>query len=88
MLKKSLKDIYNKKSYIFDDLGFNYFGPIDGHDYKELITYLELAKNQDKPVLLHVITKKGKGYKFAEEDKVGKWHGVGKFDIDTGEIIQ
>ena len=87
MLKKSLKDIYNKKSYIFDDLGFNYFGPIDGHDYKELITYLELAKNQDKPVLLHVITKKGKGYKFAEEDKVGKWHGVGKFDIATGEII-
>lgn len=88
LIKKSLKDIYNKKSYIFDDLGFNYFGPIDGHDYNELITYLELAKKQNKPVILHVITKKGKGYKPCEEDILGKWHGVGKFDKETGEVIK
>ena len=88
LIKKSLKDIYNKKSYIFDDLGFNYFGPIDGHDYNELITYLELAKRQNKSVLLHVITKKGKGYIPCEEDTLGKWHGIGRFNKETGEVFK
>lgn len=67
----------------FDSLGIKYYGPIDGHDTKELIETLRKAKHKKGPVLLHVITKKGKGYKFAEEQP-DKYHGVSKFDIKTG----
>lgn len=85
-LKESFKKIYMKEGYLFEELGLNYYGPINGHDFKELDKYLEMAKNETQPVLLHVITKKGKGYKYAEEDKVGLWHGVGPFDIETGKF--
>ncbi|MDY0138778.1 MAG: 1-deoxy-D-xylulose-5-phosphate synthase [Candidatus Izemoplasmatales bacterium] len=71
---------------IFDEFGFSYYGPIDGHDLKGLIKFLNLIKNKNRPVVLHVVTKKGKGYKFAEEDNLGKWHGVGPFNIETGEF--
>ncbi|MCC0708336.1 1-deoxy-D-xylulose-5-phosphate synthase [Clostridioides sp. ES-S-0190-01] len=67
----------------FDSLGIKYYGPIDGHNTKELIETLRKAKHKKGPVLLHVITKKGKGYKFAEEQP-DKYHGVSKFDIKTG----
>lgn len=67
----------------FDSLGIKYYGPIDGHNTKELIETLRKAKYKKGPVLLHVITKKGKGYKFAEEQP-DKYHGVSKFDIKTG----
>ncbi|RDY24839.1 1-deoxy-D-xylulose-5-phosphate synthase [Romboutsia maritimum] len=70
---------------LFDSLGIKYYGPIDGHNTKELIDILIKAKNKKGPVLLHVITKKGKGYKFAEE-KPDKYHGVSKFDIRTGVL--
>ena len=69
---------------IFDELGFSYYGPIDGHDVKTLIKFLEIAKNKNKPVVLHVVTSKGKGYEHAENDKDGSWHGVSPFDVETG----
>ena len=70
---------------MFEELGFTYMGPIDGHNIGELEECLEHAKNiKDKPVLLHVVTKKGKGYLHAENDPE-KFHGIGKFDEKTGE---
>ena len=84
LIKESIKKLYMKEGYLFEEFGLDYYGPINGHDYDEMITYLELAKKAKRPVLLHVITEKGKGYKYAEEDQEGKWHGVGPFDIETG----
>ncbi len=69
---------------LFDDLGFSYYGPINGHDFKELEKYLKIAKKINKPCVIHVLTEKGKGYKWSEGDKSGYWHGVGPFDIETG----
>ena len=69
---------------IYDDLGFSYYGPINGHNMKELIKYLEIAKKANKPCVIHVLTEKGKGYKFSEVDKTGTWHGVSPFDVETG----
>ncbi len=68
---------------LFESLGIKYYGPIDGHNIKELIEILNKAKKKKGPVLLHVITKKGKGYKYAEEHP-DKYHGVSKFDIKEG----
>jgi 1-deoxy-D-xylulose-5-phosphate synthase len=69
---------------IFDDLGFSYYGPINGHNMKELIKYLEIAKKANKPCVIHVLTVKGKGYKFSENEKTGTWHGVSPFNKETG----
>ena len=71
---------------IFEELGFKYFGPIDGHNLHDLLEILELAKSLEGPVLLHVVTKKGKGYRNAENDP-GKFHGVGPFDLNTGKAV-
>lgn len=70
---------------IFDDMGFIYMGPVDGHDLKSLIQCLENAKEEKKPVLIHAHTKKGKGYAPAESNP-SKFHGVPPFDKLTGEI--
>ncbi len=86
LIKESIKKIYMKEGYLFEEFGFNYYGPINGHDYDEMQLYLEMAKRESRPVLLHVITEKGKGYKYAEEDTDGKWHGIGKFDKETGTV--
>ena len=67
----------------FDSIGIKYYGPIDGHNTKELIEMLNKARTKKGPVLLHVITKKGKGYRHAE-DQPHKYHGVSKFDIKEG----
>jgi len=72
---------------IFDEFGFSYYGPIDGHDIKNLVKFLELIKNKNRPVVLHVVTKKGKGYLPAENDTSGTWHGVGPFNKETGEFL-
>ena len=74
------------KSNVFIDLGFEYLGPVDGHDLKELESALEYARDMQKPVLLHVQTTKGKGYEYAERDPA-RFHGVGKFDVQTGETV-
>ncbi len=68
---------------LFEDLGFNYLGPIDGHDIPLLIETLNSIKDANEPTLIHVVTKKGKGYKFSEEDPC-IYHGVGPFEADTG----
>ncbi|MCA6079471.1 MAG: 1-deoxy-D-xylulose-5-phosphate synthase [Endomicrobium sp.] len=72
---------------LFEEMGFTYIGPVQGHNINSLIVILENLKNMKTPVLLHVITKKGKGYAPAEEDPVN-FHGVGKFDVKTGKIEQ
>lgn len=72
---------------IFDELGFSYYGPIDGHDIKSLIKFLKIIKNKNKPVVLHVVTTKGKGYEPAENDPDGLWHGVKPFDVGTGMMV-
>ena len=71
-------------SVIFEELGLRYYGPIDGHDVPLLIATFEFLKGQDEPVLLHILTKKGKGYKPAL-DNPGKFHGLGQFEAETGE---
>jgi 1-deoxy-D-xylulose-5-phosphate synthase len=68
---------------LFEKLGFRYFGPLDGHDIPTLIKTLEHLKTLNGPILLHILTKKGKGYKFAEED-APRFHGIGAFDKVTG----
>ena len=70
---------------LFEELGFHHLGPIDGHDIQKLIQTLEVAKDIKGPKLLHIITKKGKGYKPAEEDPI-KYHAVGTFNPEQGVI--
>ena len=85
-LKTALKNkIYNKSTF-FEDIGFRYMGPIDGHNIKQLCQALEGAKFINGPVVLHVITTKGKGYDFAEK-MPSEFHGIAKFDIETGEPL-
>jgi 1-deoxy-D-xylulose-5-phosphate synthase len=69
--------------HLFEEIGFSYHGPIDGHDLRSLNEVLKNLKSKKGPILLHVITKKGKGYKIAEKDPI-KYHGVTPFDIATG----
>ncbi|MFC4388575.1 1-deoxy-D-xylulose-5-phosphate synthase [Gracilibacillus marinus] len=73
---------------LFEEFGFTYFGPVDGHDFKDLEENLQYASKTDGPVLIHVITQKGKGYQPAETDEKDKWHGVGPYKIDSGEKIK
>ncbi len=72
---------------LFEEMGFNYIGPVDGHNINSLIDVIGNIKNMHGPILLHVKTKKGKGYYFAENDPA-KFHGVGKFDIRNGKITK
>ncbi len=72
------------RSVMFEEFGFRYYGPIDGHDLPLLIKTFEFLKKQNEPVLLHIITEKGRGYKPALDDP-GKFHGLGKYNIETGE---
>ena len=75
-----------KTDNIFESLNFDYYGPIDGHSIDSLLTVFKKVKNKKGPKLIHVITKKGKGLKLAEEDQI-KYHSPGKFDNKTGVII-
>ncbi|HEY6125186.1 MAG TPA: 1-deoxy-D-xylulose-5-phosphate synthase [Steroidobacteraceae bacterium] len=72
---------------LFEEFGFNFIGPIDGHDIKALVTNLRNMRNLNGPQLLHVVTKKGKGYDPAEKDPI-KWHGPGPFDPVSGTIFK
>ncbi len=83
---KSLKDNTQNllsPGHLFEEIGFSYYGPIDGHDIPSLNKVLSNLKNKSGPILLHVITKKGKGYKIAEKDPI-KYHGVTPFNVKTG----
>ena len=83
----SIKKGENNSKNIFEDFNFKYFGPIDGHNISELLKAFEEINKYDGPKFLHVITKKGKGYKIAEEDQV-RFHAPGKFDIKTGDSLK
>lgn len=85
-IKKALKSTFYDIN-IFNSLGFQYFEKIDGHNIKELVKYLTYAKNCKESVFLHIMTTKGKGYQYAENDKTGRWHGVEPFDIETGDFF-
>ena len=71
---------------LFENMGFTYLGPVDGHDLPGLISLLTTAKGLGEPVVVHVVTKKGCGYRFAEEDPA-KFHGIGAFDPETGKKL-
>ncbi|MDN3449912.1 1-deoxy-D-xylulose-5-phosphate synthase [Planococcus sp. APC 3906] len=85
-VKDSLKYLVVSGMF-FEELGFTYLGPIDGHDLEELEENLKYAKKTKGPVLLHVITKKGKGFLPAENDVVGTWHGTGPYKMETGDLV-
>jgi len=72
---------------LFEELGLKYYGPVDGHNLGDLIELFEAAKLLDGPVLIHVLTKKGKGYLNAEKNP-GKFHGIAPFDPETGTVIE
>ena len=75
--------LYRKTPSMFDDLGLNYYGPVDGHNMEDLIKAFDGAKEIKGPVLIHVLTEKGKGYAPAEKNP-SDYHGVGPFDLETG----
>ncbi len=82
-IKRGIKQLIIPKMY-FEDIGFTYLGPVDGHDIEKLESILKLSKQIENPVLIHVLTKKGKGYKIAEENP-DKFHAIGAFDVETGK---
>jgi len=82
-LEEGLKNLL-VPGMLFEEIGFRYFGPIDGHDITQLVTTFRNLAGLGEPILVHVMTKKGKGYKHAEEDP-SSFHGTGPFDIETGK---
>ncbi|MBK7816891.1 MAG: 1-deoxy-D-xylulose-5-phosphate synthase [Sphingobacteriaceae bacterium] len=87
-IENAVKTSLLKQSNLFESLKFRYFGPIDGHDVQRLATVLADMKDIPGPKILHVLTKKGKGYKYAEEGNTTLWHAPGVFNKETGEIIK
>lgn len=83
--KDKVKYALISNGIIFEELGFTYLGPIDGHNIEDVIKTLQRGKNIDGPVLIHAITKKGKGYYNAEVNP-DKFHGIGPFDVNTGNL--
>lgn len=81
--KESIKQLVVREGMLFEDMNIVYLGPFDGHNVKQLIKAFSVAKQAKGPVLVHVITKKGKGYSFAEENPC-RFHGVDPFDVETG----
>ncbi len=81
--KRSIKQFIIPKMY-FEDIGFRYLGPVDGHNIEQLESLLKISKELDGPVLIHVLTKKGKGYEFAEQNP-DKFHATGPFNIEDGK---
>ena len=82
-VKRSIKQLIIPKMF-FEDIGFTYLGPVDGHNIEQLQNIMQLSKQVEAPVLIHVLTKKGKGYKIAEENP-DKFHATSPFDIETGK---
>lgn len=82
-VEEAIKSLF-LRSVIFEEFGLRYVGPIDGHDIPALLDVLSIARDSEKPILLHVATQKGRGYSFAEA-LPEKWHGTSGFDIPSGE---
>lgn len=85
-IKTDIKNKVYAQSTFFEDLGYRYMGPVDGHNIEHLCDALESAKNVNVPVVLHVLTVKGRGYEHAEKNP-SNFHGISKFDVETGEPI-
>ena len=85
-VKKGIKDIVAPQG-MFEDLGLKYFGPVDGHNIEAVEKALKIAKDFDAPVLVHVITEKGKGHEPAIQDEAEKFHAVGVVDPETGQPL-
>ena len=81
-IKRSVVD-----SGIFREFDIDYIGPVDGHDIPQLLKAFEVARKKEGPCVVHCVTTKGKGYRYAEEDVTGKWHGVSRFDIASGKLL-
>lgn len=86
-LRSKLKNKYFEEGKFFEGLGLKYYGPIDGHNFDDLLDIFEFSKTVEEPIVIHVKTKKGMGYKYAQSDTTGSWHGVSKFDVATGESL-
>ena len=84
--KKSIKQVFVPGMY-FEEIGIKYLGPVDGHNIEDMEHLFQKVKNFTGPVLIHVLTKKGKGYSFAEENPA-KFHGIGAFNKETGEVLK
>ena len=84
-IEESIKGIF-LRSVVFEELGLRYIGPVDGHDIDALLNALKIVSASDRPILLHVSTRKGKGYSFAEAHPE-KWHGATCFDVDSGDSL-
>ena len=84
--KNAIKQVFIPGMY-FEEIGIKYLGPVDGHNIEDLESILSKAKDFDEPVLIHVLTKKGKGYHPAEVNPA-KFHGIGPFDKETGEVLK
>ena len=80
--------IHVLRTNLFDNLGYAFIGPVDGHDIKAMEKAFAKAKKLNKSVVVHIKTIKGKGYEFAEHDKKGNWHGVSPFDKETGKSLK
>ena len=87
-IEGGIKTTLLKQSNLFESLKFRYFGPVDGHDVERLTKVLQDLKDIPGPKILHILTQKGKGYKFSEEGNQTLWHAPGLFNKDTGEIIK
>ncbi len=85
-IKNNFKKRTLKGNNLFENFGFFYYGPVDGHNLEELINTFKAAKKVTRPVLIHAVTVKGKGYGYAEKDPKN-YHGIGKFDVDSGEPL-
>jgi len=86
-MARKFEEMFSMHGIFFEEMGLEYIGPIDGNNIEEVIQTLEIAKNLKKPVIVHAKTVKGKGYKQAE-GYFEHWHGVGPFDIKTGEPLK
>ena len=84
-IEEAIKGLF-LRSVLFEEFGLRYIGPIDGHNIRALLDALTIAKDSPRPIILHVSTQKGRGYRFAERQP-DKWHGAASFDIDSGEPI-
>jgi 1-deoxy-D-xylulose-5-phosphate synthase len=87
-ISTALKGSLLRQSNLFESFNFRYFGPVDGHDVIGLAKVMEDLKDIPGPKLLHILTKKGKGYKYSEEGNPTKWHAPGVFNKETGEIVK
>ncbi|MGO4887095.1 1-deoxy-D-xylulose-5-phosphate synthase [Anaerobacillus sp. MEB173] len=86
-VKDSLKYLL-VSGIFFEEMGITYLGPVNGHDLDDLMENMKYAKKTKGPVLVHVLTKKGKGYAPAENDAYGTWHGLGPYKIESGEVVK